>query len=85
MLVNKLVERSCAEEYTDNIAETGLVEINSTECNSVENKCKHNYCTLYIVLFSIICTLNVGIGSYFLYFHWYFKNDVARVNNLMNL
>ena len=85
MLVNKLVERSSAEEYTDNIAETGLVEINSTECNSVENKCKHNYCTLYIVLFSIICTLNVGIGSYFLYFHWYFKSDVARVNNLMNL
>ena len=81
MLVNKLAERSSAEECTDNIAETGLVEINSTECNSVEN----NYCTLYIVLFSIICTINVGIGSYFPYFHWYFKNDVTRVNSLMNL
>ena len=81
MLVNKLVERSSAEECTDNIAETGLVETNSTECNSVENNC----CTLYIVSFSIICKINVGIGSYFPYFHWCFKNDVTRVNNLMSL
>ena len=33
-LVNELVE-----ECTENIDETRLVEINSTECNSVENKC----------------------------------------------
>ena len=84
-LVNKLVERSSAEECTENIEETRLVEINSTECNSVENKCKHNSCTLYIVLFSIVFTINIGIGSYFLYFHWYLKKDVTRVNNLKNL
>ena len=59
-LVNKSVE-----ECTENIDETRLVEINSTECNSVENKCKHNSCTLYIVLFSITFTVNIGIGSYF--------------------
>ena len=72
-LVNKLVECSFAEECTENTDETRLVEINSTEC-------KHNSCTLYIVLFSIIFTVNVGIGSYFLCFHWYFKKDVICVN-----
>ena len=56
-LVDKLVERSSAEECTENIDETRLVEINSTECISVENKC-----TLFIVLFSIFFIINVGIG-----------------------
>ena len=41
------------------------------ERNSVENKCKHNSYTLYIVLFSILSTINVGTGLYFLNFHWY--------------
>ena len=53
-LVHKL-----AEECTENIEETGLVEITSTEC-------KHNSCTLHIVLFSITVTVNTGINSYFL-------------------
>ena len=66
-LVNNLVERSSAEECTENIEETRLVEINSTECNSVEKRSKRNSCTLYIVLFSIIFTINIGIGSYFLF------------------
>ena len=56
------------KESTENIDETKLVEINSTVWNSVENKC-----TLYIALFSISFTINVGIGIYFLYFHWYLK------------
>ena len=59
-LVNKL-----AEECTENIEETRQVEINSTEGN--------NSCTLYIVLISIIFTMNVGIGSYFVYSRWYLK------------
>ena len=45
-LVDKL-----AEECTKNIQETRLVKINSTECNSVENKCKYNSWALYIVFF----------------------------------
>ena len=36
-------------------------------------------CTLYIVLFSIIFTITIGIGSYFLYFYCYLKKDVTRV------
>ena len=72
-LLNILAERSSAEEYTENIEETRLVETNSTECNSVESKCKYNFCALYSVLFSILFTINVGIGTYFFYFHWFLK------------
>ena len=57
-----------AEECAENIEETGLVEIHLTES-------KHNSCTLHIVLFSLIFTVNIRIGSYFLYFHWYLKGD----------
>ena len=74
MLVNKLIEE-CAE----NIDKTRLVEINSTECNSIENKCKHNSCTLYIVLFSVIFAVNIGIGSYFFCFYWYLEKDAICV------
>ena len=74
----RLVEQ-LIEECTGNIGETRLFEINLTECNSVENKYKHNSCTLYIVLFSILCTINVGIGSYCLCFYWYLEKDVIGV------
>ena len=62
-----------AEEFTENIEEKRLVKITSAKN---ENKHKCSSCTLYIVLFSIFFTINVGIGSYFLYFHWYLKKDV---------
>ena len=29
-------------------------------------KCKHNSCILYIVLFSIFFTINIGVATYFL-------------------
>ena len=56
----RLVEQ-LIEECTENIGETRLFEINLTECNSVENKYKHNSYTLYIALLSILCTINIGI------------------------
>ena len=62
-LVDKLVE-----ECTENIDEVKIAE-----CISVENIHKCSSCTLYIVLFSILFTINVGIGTYFVYFHWYLK------------
>ena len=55
-LANKLID-----ECTETIEETSLVKFNS-------KKCKHNYCKLYIVLFSIFFTINVGIGAYFAYY-----------------
>ena len=76
-LVNKLVACSSPEQCTENIEETRLVEITSAKN---ENKHKCSSCTLYIVLVSIFFTINVGIGSYFLYFHWYLKKYVICVN-----
>ena len=65
-LVDKLVE-----ECTENIEEARLVEN--------KNKDKYSSCTLYIVLFSIIFTINIGIGTYYVYSHWYLKNNDACV------
>ena len=67
-LFDKLVK-----ECTENIDEVKIAEWNPIECNSVENIHKCSSCTLYIVLFSILFTINVGIGTYFVYFHWYLK------------
>ena len=70
-LVDKLVEE-CAETVEEvNIAKKFLAED--------KNKHKCGPCTLYIVLFSILFTMNVGIGTYFVYFHWFLKTDVTRV------
>ena len=56
------------EECTENIEETRLVE----NKNKHENKCSSS--TLYIVLFSIILTINIGIGLYFVYFKYMNRN-----------
>ena len=50
------------EECTNNAEEEKLAEITSTEN---ENRRKYSSCTLYIALFSMIFTINVGIGTYF--------------------
>ena len=68
-LVDKLVEE-CSES-------NGEVKI--TECKSVENIHKCSPCTLYIVLFSIVSTINVGIGTYFVYSHGHLKKEVTHV------
>ena len=59
---------SSAEQCTENIEEIRLVEITSSKN---ENKHTCSSCMLYIVLFSIFLTINVGIGSYFLCSYWY--------------
>ena len=61
-LVDKLIE-----ECNENIEETSLVKINST-------RCKHNPCILYIVLFSIFFTINIGIATYFVYYKYINRN-----------
>ena len=61
-LVDKLIE-----ECNENIKETSLIKINST-------KCKHISCMLYIVLFSIIFTINIGIATYFVYYKYIDRN-----------
>ena len=44
-----------------------------TPCDN-ENKHKRSFCTLYIVLFLIIFTINVGIGTYFVHYKYINRN-----------
>ena len=67
-LVDKLVE-----DCTETIEEVKIAE------NENENTHKCNSCMLYIVLFSILFTVNIGICTYFVYSHWYSKIDVPHV------
>ena len=71
-LVDKLVG-----EYTETVKDMKLAKIALAEHES-RGGCSS--CTLYIVLISAFFTINVGLGSYFLYFYWYLKKDVTRVN-----
>ena len=59
-LVDKLVD-----ECDENIDEVKIVS---------ESKNKFNSCILYIVLFSIFFTINVGIGAYFVYYKYVNRN-----------
>ena len=65
----KLVD-PLVEECTENIYETKIINetkmINENE-NENNSKHKHNLFIVYIVLFSIIFTINIGIGVYFIY------------------
>ena len=66
----KLVD-NLVEECTDNVQEVKIAKITLA---AHENKHKCSSCTLYIVLFSIVFTINVGIGTYFVY-HKYMNRD----------
>ena len=68
-IVDKLIEE-CTES---------IDEVKVAECKFVENIHKCSSCTLYIVLFSIIFTINVRTDTYFVYSHWYLKKDVTCV------
>ena len=65
-LVDKLVE-----ECTENVEEVKLTKIISAEEGKNKHECSS--CALYIVFFSTIFTASIGIGTYFVYFHWYLK------------
>ena len=65
-LLDKLVE-----ECTESNNEVKLAKITPAEN---ENKHKRSSCTLCIVLFSIIFTINVGIGTYFVYYKYMNRN-----------
>ena len=65
----------CRKKLVDILVEECTDEEAKIAENENENTHKCNSCTLYIVLFSILFTINVGIGTYFVYFHWYLKKD----------
>ena len=64
----------CRKKLVDKLVDecTEAVEEN-------ENKYKCGPYTLYIVLFSILFTITASTGTYFVYFHWYLKKYVSRV------
>ena len=62
-MIDKLIE-----ECNENIGETSLIKINSA-------KCKSNSYILYIVLFSILFTINIGIATYFIYYKYINNNE----------
>ena len=65
-LIDKLVE-----ECTENVEEVKLAQITLAEH---ENVCRCSSFTLFIVLFSIIFTVSVGIGTYFVYVYFVYVN-----------
>ena len=69
-IVHKLVE-----QCTGTFEEVKLAKINPSED---KNKHKCISCTMYMVLFSVNFTINIGIGI-FVYSHWYLKKDDLRV------
>ena len=75
----KVMKLKLVDECDENIdEETSLAKINST-------KCKHNSCILYIVLFSILFTINVGIGAYFVYYKYVDRNKKMFLNTMIML
>ena len=70
-LLDKLVE-----ECGENVDEAKLTEIALAEN---ENSYKCSFCAVYLVLFWIFFTINVGgISAYFIYFHKRLKNMFTR-------
>ena len=62
----KRLVKKFVEECNENVVETRLVEINTTECKAVETKCKHNvqcaalaHCTLCYFQYSLQLTLEL--------------------------
>ena len=59
-----MVDKS-VDECTENIDEVKIAEVTLTE-----NMRKCSSCIMYIMLFSIIFTINVGISTYFVYYKY---------------
>ena len=72
-LVNKLVD-----ECTETVEEVKPAIITLAEN---ENSYKCSFCTVYIVLFLIFFIINVGTVIYFIYSHWYLKEDVLNTDS----
>ena len=65
------------EECTETVEEVKLTKITLAKN---ENSYKCSSCIVYIVLFWIFFTINVGIVIYFIYSHWYLKNHASHVD-----
>ena len=75
----KLVDK-LAGECTETDDKVKLAKITLAEN---ENKHKSSSCTLYIVLFSIIFTINVGIGTCFVYYKYINHNKETDAKKII--
>ena len=57
----------CKKKLIDKLVEECTEEAKIAEITLTKNIHKSSSCTLYIVLFSIIFTINIGIATYFVY------------------
>ena len=64
------------DECTETVEKVKLAKITLAEN---ENMYKFSSCTVYIVLFSTIFTIIVGIVTYYVYSNCYLKKDISRV------
>ena len=81
-MVDKLIGE-CAE----NVEEAKLAEITSVELHSTENENKNkcSCCTLYIVLFSIVSTISIGIATYLFTAHTWVVIKKMFLNIIMSI
>ena len=71
----------CRTRLTDKLveecSENGLTYNNTlNDHKKVCNSCERSPCTIHIVFLSVFLTMNIGIGTVFIYFHRYSKNEV---------
>ena len=72
------------EEYTGNVEEENIAGITlAQDENKHENKCSS--CALYIVLFVIIFTINIGIGTFFVYYKYMHHNEKLPLDMIMSI
>ena len=72
VIVQKTLLDKLVEECTETKNKLKLVKIILYEN---ENTHKRSSCTLYIVLFPVISSINVGTGSYFVYYKYMNRNE----------
>ena len=67
-LTDKLVEESSENELIYN----NTLNDHKKVCNT----CERSSCTIYIASLSVFLTMNIEVGTVFIYFHRYSKNEV---------
>ena len=70
-LVDKLVE------CTENIDEVKLAKITLAEHENKYENMRKCSCTLYIALFSVLLTINIGISTFFVYYEYMMIRNIC--------
>ena len=64
-------EKKFVDDLVEECTETGSeVEMAKKTSAEYKNECKSSSTTYILFVFLIIFRINIGIGTYFVYFHW---------------